>query len=124
MSIKAKTKAFIAMKNINLTKMANEKGIAKQNLSRTCGRDTLKIKELLELCAIADCRLSIVDNRTNRELINYNKYDIAAEIIMDMINGNNNDSFVDIYDSYNSYNTAEEPTQEQPKMRKPISRKK
>ena len=83
MSTKAKTKAFIAIKNINLTKMANKKGVAKQNLSRTYGRDTLKIKELLELCAIADCRLSIVDNKNNHELISYNKYDLEPLEIKD-----------------------------------------
>lgn len=76
MSIKAKTKGFIKIKGINLTSYAMLKGTSKSNLHQKIIKDKIYLKDLVELCSEYNCRVSIIDNRTDKELISYNGYDI------------------------------------------------
>lgn len=76
MSIKAKTKGFIKIKGINLTSYATLKGTSKSNLHQKIIKDKIYLKDLVELCSEYNCRVSIIDNRTDKELVSYNEYDI------------------------------------------------
>lgn len=79
MTIKSKVKGFISIKNINLTNYGKLNNKSIQQLSRTYSRDSIKLKELLDLCVYTDCHIAIVDNKTGNELITFNQYDITDD---------------------------------------------
>lgn len=79
MSIKSKIKGLLAIKNVNVTTYASTKGMSKQNMHRTLTRDTIKLREVIDLCVYTDCHIAIVDNKTGNELITFNQYDITDD---------------------------------------------
>lgn len=75
-SIKSKIGSFLKIKSIKLTAYAQNKGTSKSNMHQKIMKERVYLKDLLELCSDYNCRISIVDNRTNHELISFNEYDI------------------------------------------------
>ena len=48
----------------------------RSNLHQKIIKDKIYLKDLVELCSEYNCRVSIIDNRTDKELVSYNEYDI------------------------------------------------
>lgn len=73
-----KINALLSLKSSNITKFSKFAGTTQANISKKGKSNTLYLREAVQLAEFTNTRLSFIDNKTNKELISFDKDDITV----------------------------------------------
>lgn len=74
--IKNKIKSLLSLKGINQTELGNAFGVSKQSINRKITTGAFNISDLIKLGEITNTTVAIIDNETDRIVLEFDKKDI------------------------------------------------